>query len=258
MLEPGRISAFLTTIVVITALLYNIWSAMKGKVFHVRDIPAVKAIEEYVGRATEMGRPVHFTPGISALAASDAPEVFAGLQILSHLAKLCARYDSRLIATAVHPDTLIAVSDTIREAYFVEGKSENFIPTDVRYLSAERWAYAAGVAGIMSREKVATNILVGSFGAETLLLAEASFQAGAAQIAGSTNMYQVPFFVAACDYTLIGEEMFVAGAIVAEAPAQIGSIAGQDFGKAIAVILLLVGIISQTLGSEWLKELMKL
>ncbi len=257
MLEPGRVFAFVTMISIVAVMLYNIRSALRGKDFYVRDIPGLRAIEEFVGRATEMGRPVHFSSGIGTLTGASAPEMFAGLQVLSYLARLCARYDTRLIATACQPDVFLSTIETVRQAYAEEGKMEEFKETDVRYLSTNQWAYAAGIIGIVSREKVAANILVGAFAAETMLLAEASYQAGAAQIAGTTNMYQLPFFVASCDFTLIGEEMFAAGAFLAKDSVQLGSLAGQDFGKALAVFLILLGIFSKTLGSDWLQKLLK-
>ena len=56
----------------------------------------------------------------------------------------------------------------------------------------------------------------------------------------------LPFFVAACDYTLIGEELFAASAYLSKEPRQLGSLKGQDVGKAIILFFLAVGIIWQT------------
>jgi len=62
---------------------------------------------------------------------------------------------------------------------------------------------------------------------------------------------QLPFFVAACDYTLIGEELFAASAYLSKEPRQLGSLKGQDVGKAIILFCLLVGVIWQTLYFGW-------
>ncbi|MFM8697698.1 MAG: DUF6754 domain-containing protein [Phycisphaerales bacterium] len=43
---------------------------------------------------------------------------------------------------------------------------------------------------------------------------------------------QLPFFVAACDYTLIGEEFFAASAYLSGEPDQLGTLLGQDLAKA--------------------------
>lgn len=71
-------------------------------------------------------------------------------------------------------------------------------------------------------------------------------------------MAQVPFFVAACDYCLIGEEFYAAAAYIGHDPVLTGSIAGQDWGKILAISLLVVGIISAyVLGTgKWLADLL--
>jgi hypothetical protein len=58
---------------------------------------------------------------------------------------------------------------------------------------------------------------------------------------------QLPFFVAACDYTLIGEEFFAASAYLSGEPDQLGSLKGQDVGKVLVACGLVVGVISATL-----------
>ena len=60
---------------------------------------------------------------------------------------------------------------------------------------------------------------------------------------------QLPFFVAACDYTLIGEELFAASAYLSGEPKQLGSLKGQDVGKIIAMAAILLGMFFATLYS---------
>jgi hypothetical protein len=59
---------------------------------------------------------------------------------------------------------------------------------------------------------------------------------------------QLPFFVAACDYTLIGEELFAASAYLSKNPSLLGSLRGQDIGKALAMVFILVGVLSESIG----------
>jgi hypothetical protein len=60
---------------------------------------------------------------------------------------------------------------------------------------------------------------------------------------------QLPFFVAACDYTLIGEEFFAASAYLSGEAEQLGSLKGQDFGKIIVGIGIIVGVILSSIAS---------
>jgi len=86
----------------------------------------------------------------------------------------------------------------------------------VHYLTDDQFAYAAGVNGIMIREKPAACLYMGKFYAESLILAETGNSIGAIQIAGTASQAQIPFFVTACDYTLIGEEFFAASAYLSQ------------------------------------------
>jgi hypothetical protein len=72
---------------------------------------------------------------------------------------------------------------------------------------------------------------------------------GAIQIAGTAQPAQLPFFVAACDYTLIGEEFFAASAYLSGEPDQLGSLKGQDVGKLIVAGGIVVGVVAETLAS---------
>jgi hypothetical protein len=100
----------------------------------------------------------------------------------------------------------------------------------------------------MVRERPAANFLIGQFMAESLLLAETGQSCGAIQIAGTAEVAQLPFFVCACDYTLIGEELYAAGASLSRDPAMLGSIKGQDWTKAIVAGCIVVGTLLFTFG----------
>jgi len=63
--------------------------------------------------------------------------------------------------------------------------------------------------------------------------------------------------VAACDYSLIGEEIYAAGAYLSKDPVQVGSVAGQDVGKAIALVLIVVGILLTAVGIPVLTNLLR-
>ena len=96
---------------------------------------------------------------------------------------------------------------------------------------------------------------MGKFYAESLLLAETGNSIGAIQIAGTASPSQIPFFVTACDYTLIGEELYAASAYLSDEPIQVGSLKAQDYGKAIVMILIVVGILLMTLHQDWIYHL---
>jgi hypothetical protein len=121
----------------------------------------------------------------------------------------------------------------------------------VSYVTDEQFGYVAAVDGVMVRERPATIFLLGAFFAESLILAETGNSVGAIQIAGTARPAQLPFFIAACDFTLIGEELFAASAYLSGEPRQLGSLKGQDVGKAIAMIIIVVGVLAATVAAAW-------
>lgn len=255
-MRPGTLFQFCSLILICSAIIYYIQQARAGHVKELRAIAGLEALEEAVGRATEMGRPVHFSPGIAGISGTTAAQTFAGLETLGMVARMVARYGAKIIVSICVTVVLPLAEEVVRQAYMAEGAIEMYDPDSVQYLSNSQFAYAAGVMGLIQREKVAANILLGGFWAESLMISEAGFHVGAIQIAGTANITQVPFFVAACDYVLIGEELYAAGAIASGNPVKLGSISGQDFGKLYALILLVVGVLSETAGLHWLSQLL--
>ncbi len=102
----------------------------------------------------------------------------------------------------------------------------------------------------MLREKPATNFYMGVFHAESLLLAETGSGTGSIQISGTDQVSQIPFFVAATDYTLIGEELYAASAYLSREPAQLGPLKAQDYAKIIIILIIVAGVLALTF-AKW-------
>jgi len=138
--------------------------------------------------------------------------------------------------------------EVVKEAYLEAGRPDAFDDNMVRYLTNDQFGYVAGVDGIMLRERPAANFYLGAFYAESLILAETGHSVGAIQIAGTAQPSQLPFFIAACDYTLIGEELFAASAYLSREPKLLGSLKGQDVGKALVIAAIGIGVILNLFG----------
>ncbi len=224
-------------------ILYKIFSARRGKSLYIRKIPGLNAIDEAVGRATEMGRPMMFSPGLDGLG---LPTLQA-LSILKHITSIAAKYRTRTIVATADPVVFTIAEEISKEAYTNEGVPEQFNPDDIRYLSSDQFAYASGCVGILNREQVATNFMFGYFYAESLILAETGHQVGAMQVAGTPAITQIPFFITAADYTIIGDEFYAASAYLSREPTLLGSLVGQDYAKAVLILLIIAGAITATI-----------
>lgn len=212
----------------------------RGGDIYIRPIPAIQAVEEAIGRATEMGKPILFVPGISTI---EDVATLAALNILAPVAEKAAQYDSKLIVPNYDPIVYTVTQEVVKEAYLKAGRPDAYSDENVFFLSARQFAYAAAVNGIMMREKPATNFFLGMFYAESLLLAETGNMTGAIQIAGTDAVTQLPFFIVACDYTLIGEELYAAGAYMGGDPKLTGSLKGQDWNKALILLFLMLSAV---------------
>lgn len=253
-IAEGQVFSLICLIIYCAVVMVMISRSRKGmKVPELYQVPGLEALDEAIGRCTEMGRPVHFSPGIGGV---DNAQTLAALSILSYVARQCARYDTDLIVTnritVVYPIT----EEVVKQAFIEEGKADRFKPENVRFISEDQFAYATGVTGIMYRENPAANLLLGAFWAESLIFAEVGAIAGAIQIAGTANTHQIPFFVAACDYCLIGEELYAASAYLTREPILVGSLVAQDWGKMFAAVVMVVGTILATFNVTWLKDIM--
>jgi len=214
--------------------------ARRGEKLFVRRIAGLEAVDEAVGRATEMGRPVLYIPGTGRI--EDIATV-ASMNILGEIAKKTAAFGTPILVPNRDPVVFTVSREVVRGAYIEAGRPDAFDPNSVFFLVENALAFAAAVDGIMVREKPATNFLLGSFYAESLILAEVGASTGAIQIAGTDQVPQLPFFVVACDYTLIGEELYAASAYLSREPLMLGALKGQDAGKVVFMALLVVGTI---------------
>lgn len=225
--------------------------AKRGWTTYVRPIAGLTAIDEAVGRATEMGKPMLFVPGIMDI---DEIETVAGLTVLAHVGEKAAVYDTPIEVPTARSLVMTAAREALEGAYLTAGRTEGFDEDRVYYVTEEQFGYVAAVCGWMSREKPAACFYLGKFFAESLVLAETGNACGAIQLAGTAESAQLPFFVAACDYTLIGEELFAASAYLSGEPQQLGTLKGQDVGKVFVAAVLICGSLLATGGAVWGSE----
>ncbi|MBN1297844.1 fibronectin type III domain-containing protein [bacterium] len=228
----------LVAILTFTLMLVGFLTAAKrGIPLFVRRISGLNAVEDAIGRATEMGRPVLYIPGTSTI---EDVATLASLNILGEVCRRTVHYDVRIICPNIDPLVFTIAQEIVKETYSSEGRPDAYNPDQVFFMVPEQFAYAAGVNGIMVRERPATIFLLGMFWAESLIMAETGAMTGAIQIAGTDEVSQLPFFITACDYTLIGEELYAASAYLAREPMLLGTLKTQDYFKLLFLIVMVV------------------
>jgi hypothetical protein len=263
--DRTRANLLVISVLLIAAIIIYVYLSTTRDLY-IRKIAGLEAVNEAVGRATEMGRSILFVPGIQDM---DNVQTVAGIAILGHIAQRTATYETNLNVPVSRSIVMSVGRETVKQAYLEAGRPDLYNDDMVHYITDEQFGYVAAVDGIMVREHPAACFYLGAFFAESLILAETGNSIGAIQVAGTAMPTQLPFFVAACDYTLIGEELFAASAYLSKDRKMLGSLKGQDAGKAIAMVAILLGVGLGTLATitgsdglmsafQWLRRLFSL
>ena len=242
----AKANNFLLMILFSALVLIAIAQAKRRPNIFLRRIPGLDAVEEAIGRATEMGRPILYLTGSDDMSSLST---IAATVILGQVAKRTAAYDTQLKVPHRDPIVMAVCQEIVKEAYLEAGRPDAYRDDSNFFITQDQFSYTAAVDGIMLRERPAANFFMGFYYAEALLLAETGASTGAIQIAGTDADLQLPFFITTCDYTLIGEELYAASAYLSREPVLVGTLRGQDQGKAFLLVSMVIGTILATIGA---------
>lgn len=241
----GKLELFISIVLFTVLMMVFISRAKKGAELYIRPLAGIDAVDEAIGRATEMGRPILYVLGLGV--ASDISTI-AAFTVLQRVAKKVAEYNTKIIVPCYDPIVMSVAQETVKAGFMDAGRPDMYREDDVYFVTQSQFAYVAAVNGTMLRERPATNFYLGLFYAESLILAETGSLAGSIQISGTDQVTQIPFFVVACDYTLIGEELYAASAYLGREPLLMGTLKAQDWAKGAFAVALAVGLIATLAG----------
>ena len=247
--QADKLPALIATLVFGFMVFFMIRQAKSGKELYIRPIAGIDEIDNAIGRATEMGKPILFVPGLSGI--TDVATL-AGLSILGRVAKKAAEYDTKILVPVRDYIVLPIAQEVVKEAHYEAGRPDSHDKNSVFFITTAQFAFVAGVNGVMIREKTATNFYMGMFWAEALIMTETGSTTGAIQIAGTDAVTQIPFFITTCDYTLIGEELYAASAYLAREPLQLGTLKAVDYTKFIILAFVVIGTLLSTVHATFL------
>lgn len=250
----AKVNILVAVILLSGIVIFFVRLARKNPNLFVRRIGGLDAIEEAIGRATEMGKPVLYLSGMTGVA--DLSTI-AAISILGKVASRVAAYDSGIKVPCRDPIVMLVSQETVKQAYANAGRLDAFRQDDIFFVTDDQFAYVAAVDGLMLRERPAANLYMGFYYAESLLLSETGCATGAIQIAGTDSITQLPFFIVTCDYTLMGEELYAASAYLSREPLQLGSLKGSDVVKVLILVALVVGTALSTGGIQIFSTLLR-
>jgi len=247
-LITGRLFGLISIVIVVVAILWFMQRSLLGKIPKLRRLPAVDVITELLGRCVEMGRPAwYLMDNVDMTTPSVLAPTVATFQILSYTAREAARLGAKFFVPVTQGLAYTIANDIVEEAYRVEGKLEDFDPLGtVMYLPSG--ADRMYILNNMWKERIAGAFLLGSWYHKAIIYSEQAARVGALMLGGTDTTHNIPFLVAVCDYSLIGEELYALGAYVSQDPIQSSCLAGQDIGKYIAIALMVIGSILASIG----------
>lgn len=254
--KPEQTNVLVASLLFTAIVLITIQFARRRDLY-IRPIAGLRAVDDAIGRATEMGRPILYVAGLTGI--GDISTI-AAMLILGHLARRTAAYETPILVPCNDPLVMAIQREIVHEAYLEAGKPDAYNPDNIFYVTDSQFGFVAAVDGMMMRQKPAANFYMGYFFAESLILAETGSQSGAIQIAGTDADTQLPFFVTSCDYTLMGEELYAAGAYLSRDPILLAQLKGQDIGKVaiVALILVITLVLTVSTGAgQWLLKLLE-
>jgi hypothetical protein len=212
-----------------------------------REIPAFTRLVRGIGLAVETGKRVHVSLGWGNIVGVRGPVAFAGLALLERITHSTLFSDQPPVTTAGEGSLAILAQDTMRKIAFDRGGE--FDPLAGRLTGLTPWSYAAGTLAVIQEENVEPNVLVGSFGSEIGLIAEAAERSKSLSLAGTDNLSGQAVLLAAAQEPLIGEEAYAGGAYLDSGEMHRASLTVQDFFRWLLIVLILIGTILKVAGT---------
>jgi hypothetical protein len=231
-------------------------------------LPGYAAAREAIARAAEQGRTTHLSTGPGTLgdSAGGTTETLAGLHLMGRAAARCAAGGTPVLGTTGDALAFPLAENVVRAGFAEVGRADEVpvvgaastaaAPTTlegaaqgVRMLThRDPLAYAAAAADLSECEGVSNAVLVGNWGAEYLLVGEAQSRAGVTVVAGATNPSALATMLLGADHTLIGEEIYTAGAYLDANPSHQASIQAQDAIRMLVIAVILIGAVLTSAG----------
>jgi hypothetical protein len=233
----------------IAALLLLVFTFMRRKspaVF--RKIEAYERLKRVVGQAVEDGTRLHISIGRGNLFTSRGGSALAGLAMLRRLSERTSLSDHPPIVSSGDASLAVLSQDTLQAGYHAAGADDQYRFTTGRLTGLTPFAFAAGTIPIIRDENVSANVVIGDFGPEAALLAEAADREDTDLIAASDNPSAQAVLYVSSQEPLIGEELFAAGAYLGAGASHDASLQTQDVLRWLVILAIFGGVLLKLAG----------
>lgn len=248
MTQESIILALILLLTFLFLLLLFFHRVNAGHIPHLRRIHGFDLIKSFGSRTIETGRPLHISLGLGSTINATTADSLAGLSTLKHMARQAAVTGVSPIVSMADPTVMLFAQNSLRAAHGEDAYGAKNALRHVRWIAPQPAAYAAGVMSLLNMDKAGANVMVGQFGDEYLLMGEAAVREDIAHVGGTSNPNTLPYIYVSAQETLLGEEIFAAGAYLQQQPAFVGSLLAQDTIRWLLAALMLGGVTLASLG----------
>jgi hypothetical protein len=215
---------------------------------NLREITAFSRLRRAVGLAVEAGTRLHVSLGRGSILGPESGPALVGFTMLERITRAASISDRPPVATAGDSVLSILSQDTLRGAYRAMGVDQAYNPEAAQLTGLTPFSYAAGAMPVIRDQQISTSVLVGHFGSEVALLADAGERAGSVTIAGTDSLTGQAVLFAAAQEPLIGEEVFAGGAYLSAGTFHIASLRTQDIFRWAIIAIILLGAAARFVG----------
>jgi hypothetical protein len=203
-------------LLIVSAVLILVFALLRKEFpYALREIPTFARMRRAIGLAIEDGSRVHFSIGRGGLNNPWSAAAFVGLATVRHVAAVAPeRYDAST------------------------GRATGLTP----------FSYVAGAIPVMHDENISTNVIVGNFGLEVALLADAAERQDNFTMVASDNIPAQAVLFASGSNPLIGEELYAVGAYVQAGAVHNASLRVQDLLRWVFIVAVVVGALLKLVG----------
>jgi len=250
--QSGKISAFIIMAIMFALTIYYM---RRKELPYIRRVAAIDAVDQAIGRATELGKPIVCSVGVS----NPGTSTMAALSVLQYVSRACVRNDVDVLVPlggSENYTTHELAREVVETQYRLEGKPERYNPDHLPFLSARQFSWASAYVGMLIRTKAAANILMGGQLASAVYMAEVANSIGCLQISTAGYLSNIACLAVASDYIMIGEEAMAAGAYLSKDTVQLASIKTQDIMKYFEILAIVAGTLLTTFGIDIVKTIL--
>jgi len=213
-----------------------------------REIPAFIRLKRAIGLAVESGQRLHISLGHGGLDSPRGAAGLVGLSVIQRVSRAASISDKPPIVTSGEAALAILSQDVMNASYRAVNAENRYDPSLGQLTGVTPLSFTAGALPAIYDQQVSVNMLLGSFGSEVGLLADAAERTGSLTIGGSDNLPAQAVLWASMEEPLVGEELFAGGAYLQVNPMHASSLIAQDVLRWILIGFIIIGAVLKLAG----------